>query len=388
MSDLRNGNGDHGGLPAMAPRFNPRPWLWFGAIGAGLVALIGIFGVHASSATGISDRLGAHVRAALETRGYEFVAVEMEGQRAILTGAVPDEATMEEVRVAAQTAAGPGGLWAGGVTSVDMEGVVVGAPISPYAWQAERQGDSVVLSGSVPTARIKRQIIEQATRLFRGEVTDQMQLAPGAPETELWAGIATAGLQQLARLNRGQARLVDGQFVLMGEADAAVHAELLAFYGDAANGLAAPYQAIFDVTPVGAGLGITELGDLDVTGGDPAACTEAFTRIMRSNVINFASGSSEISANSFPLLDNLGRVARRCDAAVIEVSGHTDNLGTPELNRQLSQTRAEAVVTYLAERGVRRDRMSAVGMGSGAPRASNATPAGQAANRRIEFVVR
>jgi outer membrane protein OmpA-like peptidoglycan-associated protein len=388
MTEGRKTNGDHAGLPPMAPRFNPRPWLWFGAIGAGLVALIGVFGVHASSAAGVSDRLGGYVRSALEAKGYDFVAVEMEGQRAVLTGAAPDAAALQDITATALSAAGPGGRWAGGITSVDSDNLVVGAPISPYVWEAVRQGDSVVLRGYAPTARIERQIIDQAARLFRGEVTDQMELAPGAPETANWAGIAIAGLQQLARLNRGQARLVDDQFVLMGEADAQAHAELLAFYGDAANGLPAPYQAIFDVTTAGAGLGITELGDLDVSGGDPAACTEAFERIMRSNVINFASGSAEINANSFPLLDNLGRVARRCDAAAIEVSGHTDNLGTPELNRQLSQSRAEAVVSYLADRGVRRDRMSALGMGSSAPRASNATPAGQAANRRIEFVVR
>jgi outer membrane protein OmpA-like peptidoglycan-associated protein len=387
MSEARSSAENGRALPGMAPRFNPRPWLWFGAIGAGLVALIGAFGFHASSWSGIQDRLGAHVRAALEAKGYDFVAVEMDGQRAVLTGAAPDDATLQEIRAVALAAAGPGGRWAGGITSVDSENLVVGEPVSPYAWEAVRQGDSVVLRGYAPTARIKREIVEQAARLFRGEVTDEMQLAPGAPETELWAGIAIDGLQQLARLNRGQVRLVDGQFVLMGEAEAGVHAEMLAFYGDAANGLPAPYQAIFDVTAVGAGLGITELGDLDVTGGDPAACTEAFTRIMRTNVINFASGSAEITANSFPLLDNLARVARRCDAASIEVSGHTDNLGTPALNDQLSLSRAQAVVTYLAERGVRGDRMTAVGMGSRAPRASNASPAGQAANRRIEFVV-
>ncbi len=388
MSDLRGANGDGGGLASMTPRFNPRPWLWFGAIGAGLVALIGIFGVHASSAMGIQDRLGAQVREALESRGYGFVAVEMDGQRAVLSGAAPDAATTAEITAVALAAAGPGGLWAGGVTSVNSDDLAVGEPISPYTWEAERQGQSVVLRGHVPTARIGREIVAQASRLFSGEVTNEMQLAPGAPETELWSGVAMGGLEQLARLNRGQARLVDTQLVLMGDADAPVYAEMDSFFRDPGNGLPAPYQAIFDVTASGTGLGITELGGLDVTGGDPAACTEAFTRIMRSNIINFASGSASITANSFPLLDNLARVARRCDAATIEVSGHTDNLGTRDLNLQLSQARAQAVVTYLAERGVRGDRMTAVGRGPDQPRASNATAQGQAANRRIEFLVR
>jgi outer membrane protein OmpA-like peptidoglycan-associated protein len=108
---------------------------------------------------------------------------------------------------------------------------------------------------------------------------------------------------------------------------------------------------------------------------------------MERNVINFPSGSATIDPSSRRLLDALASVALRCDRFTIEVAGHTDNSGAPDMNMQLSQARADAVAAYLGEQGVARARLTAHGYGSARPRADNATPAGQAANRRIEFNV-
>ena len=54
-------------------------------------------------------------------------------------------------------------------------------------------------------------------------------------------------------------------------------------------------------------------------------------------------------------------------------------------NRDLTQTRAETIVEYLVAAGVKRERLTAVGYGETKPVADNATAAGKAANRRIEF---
>jgi OOP family OmpA-OmpF porin len=375
-----------GGLPPLAPRFNPKPWIWFGLIGAALVALIGMFGVHDSSANGIQRRLGEMVTQALAAKGYSFASVEMAGQRVRLSGAAPDQEALEGAIHTALTAAGAGGRWAGGVTSVDSTDLTVGQPVSPFTWSAQRQGDSVVLSGNVPNSTIRRALVERAQRAFsRGEVTDTMVLAAGAPETAIWGDVAADGIAQLALLNRGQVRLVDSQLVIIGDGTPEAVAQVRTYYEP---GLLSPYRARFEVTETGQGLAIQELGGLDISAGDATACTEAFARIMQRNVINFASGQATIEPASMGLLDTLASVALRCDQSTIEVSGHTDNLGTRELNMALSQSRAQAVLDYLANQGVRRDRLSAVGYGPDQPRASNATASGQAANRRIEFVVR
>jgi OOP family OmpA-OmpF porin len=71
--------------------------------------------------------------------------------------------------------------------------------------------------------------------------------------------------------------------------------------------------------------------------------------------------------------------------AVIE--GHTDEVGTTADNMRLSQRRAESVVSYLADRGIARTRMQAVGYGETRPLADNGTALGQRLNRRVNAVV-
>ena len=72
--------------------------------------------------------------------------------------------------------------------------------------------------------------------------------------------------------------------------------------------------------------------------------------------------------------------------AVIE--GHTDNVGSPEHNLDLSKRRAEAVVTYLVENyGIDRSRLSAQGYGMGRPVSDNSTNEGRQKNRRMEAII-
>jgi OOP family OmpA-OmpF porin len=69
----------------------------------------------------------------------------------------------------------------------------------------------------------------------------------------------------------------------------------------------------------------------------------------------------------------------------VEIRGYTDSSGSDALNLRLSQERADAVKTYLVERGVDASRLVAKGYGEADPIANNDTPEGRTQNRRVEM---
>ena len=104
--------------------------------------------------------------------------------------------------------------------------------------------------------------------------------------------------------------------------------------------------------------------------------------------VQFATGRAEVKAESAGLLDEVAQVMNdRADILKVEVAGYTDNVGNANVNRNLSERRAQAVVQELIKRGVAAERMTAKGYGPDTPIADNATKEGQAKNRRVEFKI-
>lgn len=104
----------------------------------------------------------------------------------------------------------------------------------------------------------------------------------------------------------------------------------------------------------------------------------------------FASGSPDLSPEAGTVLTQLLPVLQqRYPHGSIQVTGYTDNLpiNIPGGNTRLSIERAQAVITWLSQQGVAAGRMQALGLGPADPVASNATPAGQAQNRRVVVAV-
>ena len=103
--------------------------------------------------------------------------------------------------------------------------------------------------------------------------------------------------------------------------------------------------------------------------------------------VYFKLDKAVIEPRSFALLDNVAQVLGSHEKLVIQVEGHTDSQGKPAYNKDLSQRRAQAVVDYLAKKGVDKARLKPVGYGQDNPVADNKTAAGRAQNRRVVFLI-
>jgi outer membrane protein OmpA-like peptidoglycan-associated protein len=99
----------------------------------------------------------------------------------------------------------------------------------------------------------------------------------------------------------------------------------------------------------------------------------------------FAFDSFEIRQAYIPILENVVRVMRDFPQYKLEITGHTDNIGTPAYNQELSRKRADAVMSYLVNKGVQAGRMSVIYKGETMPEAGNDTPENRTLNRRVEF---
>lgn len=103
--------------------------------------------------------------------------------------------------------------------------------------------------------------------------------------------------------------------------------------------------------------------------------------------IFFDSGKSVLRSESNGELDRLVKLLKDVSSLKIEISGHTDNVGSESLNSKLSQERAQAVVNYLAQKGIDKSRLVAKGYGSSQPISSNNSSSGRQQNRRTEFKI-
>jgi len=98
---------------------------------------------------------------------------------------------------------------------------------------------------------------------------------------------------------------------------------------------------------------------------------------------HFAFDSAELTAEDKATLDTVAARLKELQFVEGTATGHTDSVGTAEYNQKLSERRAQAVVDYLAAKGVGQGRMKAIGMGLTKPIATNETEEGRAQNRRV-----
>ena len=105
------------------------------------------------------------------------------------------------------------------------------------------------------------------------------------------------------------------------------------------------------------------------------------------NNIFFETNKATLKPESTTELERVATLLIENPTIRLEISGHTDNVGSYRANQKLSEQRAKSVVDYLISKGVAKDRLEYKGYAFNQPIADNNTPEGRAQNRRVEFKV-
>jgi outer membrane protein OmpA-like peptidoglycan-associated protein len=139
----------------------------------------------------------------------------------------------------------------------------------------------------------------------------------------------------------------------------------------------------------------TRLGDASPTPrpagalkGDEVALLSGMPPPSKSFTLYFIEGTTDLTPESRPVLDELRAEISRRPGVDVEVTGHTDTVGSTEDNDRLSQRRAEQILDLLATVGIDRNLMTAVGRGERDLREPTLDNVENGFNRRVEVLVR
>jgi OmpA-OmpF porin, OOP family len=102
--------------------------------------------------------------------------------------------------------------------------------------------------------------------------------------------------------------------------------------------------------------------------------------------INFDTDKAVIKPESQPVIDQIIALLKENSSLKVSIEGHTDNTGTAQRNKTLSEQRAQSVLNAVMKGGVEKERLSSKGWGQDKPLADNKTEEGKAKNRRVEIV--
>lgn len=122
--------------------------------------------------------------------------------------------------------------------------------------------------------------------------------------------------------------------------------------------------------------------------GCPVILEEIKKRVdIAAKNILFVTGSYKLQSKSFKGLNDGAKIMNENPGMSLNIDGHTDNVGSDEMNMKLSQNRADAVKNYIVTKGIDPSRITATGYGETKPIATNNTAAGRQQNRRSELTL-
>lgn len=236
--------------------------------------------------------------------------------------------------------------------------------VEPLTFELRYLGGSLSVTGHSASLRHEQAIAAGLDPFADADI----ELRPAVVAPAAWSDITTALLHAVAASQSATAAVTEDEIVLRAVFDDAAEWQL----------------AVADlnaVVPDSITLH-TETVQVATHAVDP--CTTAY-RELQGQPVKFDRSSAELRSANYGVLDRHAEFASNCSGRRIAITGHTDNQGDMEWNRELSRMRAQAVADYLQQRGVPKQQLLVVGAGSAEPVADNDTAWGRVRNRRIEF---
>ena len=234
-----------------------------------------------------------------------------------------------------------------------------------HAQTAAPEPGQVVVSGTVADEASKASVLAKLREVYGSDkVVDQIAVGGVATPANWNSYVQKLITPDLKQISRGQLK-IDGSTVSI-KGEVANEAQRQKIASNVATSLNPTYT-------VNNGLRVS------------AADQDVLDKTLANRTVEFESGKTALTPAGRAILDEMAVAMLKLNGRKVDLIGHTDNQGLKASNQSLSEARAEAVKTYLADKGIDRDLMTASGQGSDRPIASNDSADGRARNRRIEF---
>ncbi|MFD1340906.1 OmpA family protein [Litorisediminicola beolgyonensis] len=232
----------------------------------------------------------------------------------------------------------------------------------------------VQLRGRIASEKARETAATYARARF---ASDSVTMGARVDETlnASWQARVLAGIEALARLNSGAVTVTPDEIAVTGKTgNTEASAEIATLLSDQLG------SDTYDIN-------VEYVEKLDPSLGipPPEECVKQIREIVGARKITFEPGSATLDPSADEILDGIAELLKLCGEFPLEIQGHTDSQGREIMNQQLSQQRAESVLTALRDRRVLTAAYRARGYGEERPIASNESEDGREQNRRIEF---
>jgi outer membrane protein OmpA-like peptidoglycan-associated protein len=287
----------------------------------------------------------------------------------ILSGVSPEPGASEQALEAVRSARCP--TWTGQRLCATAVQAKIREPLRWPDLRASLRGGELTLEGTVPSEEARRALATRAQGLRSPprivQVRDALVVS-GRPAPEAWEGLARRAVDVAGGCLRGSASLRGGLFSVTGVAPGASLARLRAQATAPAEG--------------------AQIGAVDLFAAEAiSACEGTLRALLEASPIEFEADGAALARTAAALLDRLAEVAAQCPGT-LRIEGHTEAIGAPERNLELSRVRAGAVRAALIARGLDAAHLVAEGYaGSPHPTASPLDPTARARDHRIEIHV-